>query len=149
MYVMQTFIFLYSKKQLLYPITLFIIHPHRTLTLAGVIFIKTQISPSLLSIMCHKNIAKAKGDLLNLLKQVIIQMFKKYLTRRKIKYSILLTLWSAVQMPLFHYCEAFSSWISLFLFLPSYDHVLFSKQQIETVAFKLNRLAREEDFQKH
>ena len=38
-------------------------------------------------------------------------MFKKYWTRRKIKYSILLTLWSAVQTPLFHYCEAFSSWI--------------------------------------
>lgn len=38
-------------------------------------------------------------------------MFQKYLTRRKIKYSILLTLWSAVQTPLFHYCEAFSSWI--------------------------------------
>ena len=38
---------------------------------------------------------------------------------------------------------------SLFLFLPSYDHVLFSKQQVETVAFKLNRLARGEDFQMH
>lgn len=39
-------------------------------------------------------------------------MFQKYLTRRKIKYSISLTLWSAVQTPLFHYCEAFSSWIT-------------------------------------
>lgn len=38
---------------------------------------------------------------------------------------------------------------SLFLFLPFYDHILFSKQQIETVAFKLNRLARGEDFQMH
>lgn len=58
MYVMQTFISLYSKKQLLYPISLLIYNtPTQTSTLAVVIFIKTQISPSLLPIMCHKNIA--------------------------------------------------------------------------------------------